>query len=257
MSPTSEVLIGLLSCIISFICSCRIGLGKCSLLYIGMTTRNDMGSLMTLLFVIPKYVSANNPFTSCQYHINVSLFFLFSEDFILRDQLFVIEEDFIHLREGAQEIISATTAAAKVAAAASAPYSSSLPSVAVTPVAQPYRLKKVPTADANSGKTSLSSEGAAAGKPADVRPSQLSTIQDKHSNGVGLNIAQGISNVKILSKPKDIQEPNGFSSETRPGHSSVHMTIANGANPGVAILHNKGSSNGRHRTNLGGKQQGR
>ncbi|XXG68087.1 hypothetical protein AAC387_Pa06g1260 [Persea americana] len=180
------------------------------------------------------------------------------DDFVVRHpELFVIEGDFIHLREGAQEIISATTAAAKVAAAASAPYSSSLPSVAVTPVAQPYRLKKVPTGDANPGKTSLSAEGASAGNTADGRPSQLLAIQDKHSNGVGLNIPQGLSNVKILSKSKDIQEPNGFSSETGHGHSSVHMTVGNGANPGMATLHNKGSSNGKHRTNMGGKQQGR
>lgn len=175
----------------------------------------------------------------------------------MHDQLFVIEGDFIHLREGAQEIISATTAAAKVAAAASAPYSSSLPSVAVTPVAQPYRLKKVPTGDANPGKTSLSTEGAAAGNTADGRPSQLLAMQDKHSNGVGLNIPQGLSNVKILSKSKDIQEPNGFSSEMGHGHSSVHMTVVNGANPGMPTLHNKGSSNGKHRTNMGGKQLGR
>ncbi|KAI3981911.1 hypothetical protein MKX01_041174 [Papaver californicum] len=60
-------------------------------------------------------------------------------------ELFVVEGDFIHLREGAQEIISATTVLAKVAAAAavaSPSYSSSFTSIAVTPMAQNLRLKK-------------------------------------------------------------------------------------------------------------------
>ncbi|URE46807.1 hypothetical protein MUK42_33260 [Musa troglodytarum] len=68
------------------------------------------------------------------------------DDFVARHpELFVIEGDFIHLREGAQQIISATTAVAKVAAAtaSSAPYTSLLPSVAVTPVSQVNRQKKV------------------------------------------------------------------------------------------------------------------
>jgi hypothetical protein len=58
----------------------------------------------------------------------------------------VIEGDFIHLRERAQQVISATTAAAKIAAAttSSASYSSLLPSVAVTPVAQNTRQKRGP-----------------------------------------------------------------------------------------------------------------
>jgi len=63
-------------------------------------------------------------------------------------QLFVIEGDFIHLREGAQQIISATTAAAT---SSSAQYSSLLPSVAVTPVAQSTRQKRGPAVDSRSG----------------------------------------------------------------------------------------------------------
>lgn len=61
----------------------------------------------------------------------------------------MIEGDYIQLREGAQEMIAATAAVAKVAAAAAAssPYSSSLPSVAVTPMAQNHRVKKVPFID--------------------------------------------------------------------------------------------------------------
>lgn len=50
----------------------------------------------------------------------------------------MIEGDQIQLREGAQKMVAANAAAAKVAAAAAAlpPYSSSMPSVAVTPMAQ-------------------------------------------------------------------------------------------------------------------------
>lgn len=57
----------------------------------------------------------------------------------------MIKDDCIQLREGAQEMIAAAAAAAKVAAAAAAssPYSSSLPTVAVTPMAQYQRLKQV------------------------------------------------------------------------------------------------------------------
>ncbi|KAK8571078.1 hypothetical protein V6N13_025636 [Hibiscus sabdariffa] len=69
----------------------------------------------------------------------------------LDDFLFLIDGDYIQLREGAQEMIAATAAVAKVAAAAaSSPYSAVLPFVAVTPMAQPNRLKRgVPSADSN------------------------------------------------------------------------------------------------------------
>ncbi|XP_077214903.1 uncharacterized protein LOC143849669 isoform X3 [Tasmannia lanceolata] len=151
------------------------------------------------------------------------------DDFVSRHpELFVIEGDYIHLREGAQAIISATTAVAKVAAAAavSAPYSSSLPTVAVTPVAHAHRPKKIPPID---------------------------------SNGVSFNIVQGLSNVKILSKSKDHQEQNGVS-KMRTGQSSVHVTFGNGVNlvrTGLTSPQNNGSTDGRHDMNLGGKPQGR
>ncbi|KAJ6874532.1 hypothetical protein NC652_034279 [Populus alba x Populus x berolinensis] len=96
-------------------------------------------------------------------------------------ELFLIEGDYIQLREGAQEMISATAAVAKVAAAAAAaasPYSSFLPSVAVTPMAQSHRLKKAPS------------------------------IESKSSNDVNFAVAKGISNVKILSISKDSHELN-------------------------------------------------
>ncbi|XP_073261093.1 uncharacterized protein [Populus alba] len=71
----------------------------------------------------------------------------------INSTLFLIEGDYIQLREGAQEMISATAAVAKVAAAAAAaasPYSSFLPSVAVTPMAQSHRLKKAPSIESKS-----------------------------------------------------------------------------------------------------------
>ena len=63
-------------------------------------------------------------------------------------QLFVIDGDFVHLREGAHAIISATTAVAKVAAAAAGPSSTGTnwpPAVALTPVghAQNQRAQNV------------------------------------------------------------------------------------------------------------------
>eukprot|EP00252_Welwitschia_mirabilis_P005813 TRINITY_DN1640_c0_g1_i2.p1 TRINITY_DN1640_c0_g1~~TRINITY_DN1640_c0_g1_i2.p1 ORF type:complete len:854 (+),score=213.93 TRINITY_DN1640_c0_g1_i2:292-2853(+) len=71
------------------------------------------------------------------------------DDFVAsHPELFVVEGDFVHLREGAHATISATTAVAKVAAAAAAAASpvgmSRMPTVAVTPVAQSqiHRLRK-------------------------------------------------------------------------------------------------------------------
>jgi hypothetical protein len=104
------------------------------------------------------------------------------DDFVTgHPELFVIEEDSIQLREGAQEMIAATTAVAKVAAAAAAssPYSSIFPSVAVTPMAQ-SRLKKVPSVV--------------------DPPSQYPVVQ--HPNGGVL--FGGNSSVKILSKSRDL-----------------------------------------------------
>ncbi|KAL8538157.1 hypothetical protein ACS0TY_000208 [Phlomoides rotata] len=100
------------------------------------------------------------------------------DDFVAsHTDLFLIEGDYIQLREGAQRIIAATAAAAKVAAAAAAAAPSSfsqlMPSVALTPMAQSQQLKK------------------------------LSAIQRKNLNDDTFHVAGGVSNVKILSKSKD------------------------------------------------------
>ncbi|CAI0452642.1 unnamed protein product [Linum tenue] len=98
------------------------------------------------------------------------------DDFVAgHPELFLIEGDYIQLREGAQEMIAATAAVAKVAAAAasSTPYSSFLPTMSLTPMAQSHRAKKLPSTDSN------------------------------HLNGVSFGVPGGMSNVKILSKSKD------------------------------------------------------
>ncbi|KAK3122322.1 hypothetical protein QOZ80_8BG0668050 [Eleusine coracana subsp. coracana] len=146
------------------------------------------------------------------------------DDFVAsHPELFVIEGDFIHLREGAQQIISATTAAAKIAAAtaSSAPYSTLLPSVAVTPVAQNTRQKR---------------------GPMNVIASRNGSIPDQ------FNIIQRVGDVTISGKD------NGFSDETRTGKSSTQTTAVNGVRHERAGLptHDKGINNVRH--GYGGKR---
>ncbi|URE49722.1 hypothetical protein MUK42_31976 [Musa troglodytarum] len=157
------------------------------------------------------------------------------DDFVARHpELFVIEGDFIHLREGAQQIISATTAVAKVAAAtaSSAPYTSLLPSVAVTPVSQVNRQKKVQSIESKTANTMPYADGAAvinAGDSSDKR-TQILMRQDEQPNGVRLNIIQGLSDVTVSSKSKNIQEANGSQSEIKSGHSSLYFKVGNAAN---------------------------
>ncbi|KAL3570500.1 hypothetical protein D5086_027749 [Populus alba] len=101
----------------------------------------------------------------------------------INSTLFLIEGDYIQLREGAQEMISATAAVAKVAAAAAAaasPYSSFLPSVAVTPMAQSHRLKKAPSIESKSSND------------ADFDRSGVSSTQSKDSvHGTANSIYSG------------------------------------------------------------------
>ncbi|XVE64473.1 hypothetical protein DITRI_Ditri07aG0103600 [Diplodiscus trichospermus] len=169
------------------------------------------------------------------------------DDFVAgHPELFVIEGDYIQLREGAQEMIAATAAVAKVAAAAAAssPYSSFLPSVAVTPMAQPNRLKKVLLSnDSNHVKNenAVFKEYAAISKnTADVH-SQLLVMQNQHPNGLSFGVAGGLSNVKILSKSKDPTEINGVNFE-RSSVTNVEL---------------KASGHGRSNSNFVGRQQGR
>ncbi|KAK8530706.1 hypothetical protein V6N13_030650 [Hibiscus sabdariffa] len=164
------------------------------------------------------------------------------DDFVAgHPELFLIDGDYIQLREGAQEMIAATAAVAKVAAAAAAtsPYSAVLPSVAVTPMAQPNRLKRgVPSADSNHVKNENAAfKGyAVISKNAGDDHSQLLLgMQYPHPNGVSFGLTGSLSNVKILSK-------------------------SNGANferSSMTNVESKASGLGRSNSNFAGKQQGR
>ncbi|GLT48294.1 hypothetical protein SLA2020_219270 [Shorea laevis] len=166
------------------------------------------------------------------------------DDFVAsHPELFVIEGDYIQLREGAQEMIAATAAAAKFAAAATAtpPRSTFLPSVAVTPMAQPHRLKKLSSVDSNHVKNDngvFREYTAITTTPADA--SQFSVMQNQTPNGIGFGLAGGLSNVKILSKSKD-SELNG------PNFNQSIMTSTE----------NRGSAHARFNAGFVGRQQGR
>ncbi|KAL0340934.1 UNVERIFIED_CONTAM: hypothetical protein Sradi_4610200 [Sesamum radiatum] len=156
------------------------------------------------------------------------------DDFVAsHPELFIIEGDYIQLREGAQEIIAATAAVAKVAAAAAATptsYPSLLPSVALTPMAQSHRLKKTSSLESSSVNADKTSFTEFAGPtPLNVvdHPSQFAPVQSQNMNGGFFHVAGGTSNVKILSKAKDHLEMNG--SETRLGRSAL-LPVGNGTN---------------------------
>lgn len=102
----------------------------------------------------------------------------------------MIEGDYIQLREGAQKMVVATAAVAKVAAAAassssslSSPYSSYLPTVAVTPMAQSHRQKKVHSVDSKNVKNDKAVKDFA------VIPPNVTNEALKHqqTNGAGGN----------------------------------------------------------------------
>ncbi|KAG7980416.1 hypothetical protein I3843_05G181600 [Carya illinoinensis] len=184
------------------------------------------------------------------------------DDFVIsHPELFVIEGDYIQLREGAQEMIAAEAAVAKVAAAAAAssPYSSFLPSMAVTPVAQSHRLRKVPSIESKNLRTDRTAfkEYAIASSNSSDEPSQLSVMQNQQPNGVGFGLSRGPSNIKILSKPKDPQEMNGPENKAV---QSPFVTVGNGSNLNSTSLNgtqSTGPANGRANVNFVGKQQGR
>uniref|UniRef100_A0A7N0U733 DUF7725 domain-containing protein n=1 Tax=Kalanchoe fedtschenkoi TaxID=63787 RepID=A0A7N0U733_KALFE len=154
------------------------------------------------------------------------------DDFVAgHPELFVIEGDFIQLREGALKKIAATAAAVKVAAAAATPpsFSSVLPSMAVTPVAQSYRLKKSPSSEVDQNPNYLANEA-------------------QHSNGIHFSVPGGQSGMKTMSSSADRLDLNG--SENRFSQPNVPMSAVNGA-------HVIGSMNARMPANFAGRQHGR
>ncbi|KAF5450487.1 hypothetical protein F2P56_030838 [Juglans regia] len=177
------------------------------------------------------------------------------DDFVVsHPELFVIEGDYIQLREGAQEMIAAEAAVAKVAAAAAAssPHSSFLPSMAVTPVAQSHRLRKVPSIESKNLRTDRTVSSNSSDDP-----SQRAVMQNQQSNGVGFGLSRGPSNIKILSKPKDPPEMNGPENKAV---QSPFVPVGNGSNLNRTSLNgtqSTGPANGRASVNFVGKQQGR
>ncbi|CAM8959211.1 unnamed protein product [Rhodiola kirilowii] len=154
------------------------------------------------------------------------------EDFVAgHPELFLIEGDFIQLREGAQKKIAATAAAAKLAAAAAAPssYSPVLPSVAVTPMAQAYRMKRTPSSEVDNNPHFLGN-------------------QAQHSNGIHLNVSEGQTGTKNVSSSTENLNLNG--SENRITRPNVSMSTGRGANV-------VGSANARVPANLVARQHGR
>ncbi|KAL7106819.1 hypothetical protein ACP275_06G016600 [Erythranthe tilingii] len=153
------------------------------------------------------------------------------DDFVAsHPDLFLIEGDYIQLRGGAQQIIAATTAVAKVAAAAAAApssYSSVMPSVAMTPMAQSHRFKKVSSLESSY----VDADKASFNQVAVPRP---------------------LNTVDIFSKSKDHMELNG--SDSRPGWSA-QPTVGNGTNSNRNdFSQSKGASHGRPGSSLVGKQ---
>ncbi|KAF8042813.1 hypothetical protein BT93_A1211 [Corymbia citriodora subsp. variegata] len=173
------------------------------------------------------------------------------DDFVAsHPEFFVIEGDYIQLREGAQEMIAATAAVAKVAAAAavSSPHSSSMPSVALTPMAQ-ARLKSVSSID---GKQMNASENSFDVTEDSLR---LSTMH-MHSNGINCSVTGSTSKITVLSKSKDALGSNGL--ETKPGQAPGF--VSNGPHLdkfSIVSAPGKGLSNGRAGLNAVGRQPGR
>lgn len=163
-------------------------------------------------------------------------------------QLFLIEDDYIQLREGAQKMVAATAAVAKVAAAAAAstPYSSYMSTVAVTPMAQSHRMKKVPSIDSKNIKSDKAlEEYAVISSNLGDDPLKLSVMQHQQSNGPSYSVAGGLSNVKILSKSKDSREMDG-------PESRVVQSVGNGGSAQIS-----GSANGRLVSSFTSKHQTR
>ncbi|XP_020706007.1 uncharacterized protein LOC110116671 isoform X2 [Dendrobium catenatum] len=169
-------------------------------------------------------------------------------DFVGRHpELFVIEEDYIHLCEGAQEIISATAAVAKVAAAAasSAPNSSLLPSVAVTPISQSSRNKKSLSVDSKPVSSASFLKDVAMNNTGNLsdKYSQVPKTHVQQQNGVSINVVQGLADIAVSSR-KNSGEKGGLTSNTPSDPLTLSHLTGNGSN--------NASTNGR--ITFGGKK---
>ncbi|XP_022995573.1 uncharacterized protein LOC111491065 isoform X5 [Cucurbita maxima] len=180
------------------------------------------------------------------------------EDFVAdHPELFVIEGDYIQLREGAQKTIAATAAFAKVAAAAAASshYSSYLPSVAMTPMAHTNRSKRIISTDSKNmkaEKTSVLTTNMAKDSP------QGTLMKNQPKNGFHSAAGGGLLNVKLFTRSKDSRELNV--SEAKPRESSMFLEFENGAahdRTSSGSNESLPSTDGRSSVNFSGKHQGR
>ena len=97
-------------------------------------------------------------------------------------------------------------------------------------MAQSHRLKQAPSMESTSGKSDRSIfKEYAVSRPSNAidNSSQLSAMKNQNPNGVSFSNSEGVSNVKILSKPKDHTGMN--SSESRHGQTTL-LTYGNGTN---------------------------
>lgn len=184
-------------------------------------------------------------------------------------ELFIIEGDFIHLREGAHATISATTAEAKVAAAAAAaasPFGSArMPTIAVTPVAQSqvHRLRKgifINSKDVKGSSldpspmvqiVSNSSNQYAHLHAEMLKQSQSSASRTPVVNG---NIGQNLDvnhrttgNLPLNSK-EDIHKADAITTDSRLDGLAINSNAASMGNFDKAVSNgykNSGASNGR------------
>jgi len=123
--------------------------------------------------------------------------------------------------------------------------------VAVTPMAQSHRMKKVPSIDSKNIKSDKTlQEYAVISSNLGDDPLKLSVMQHQQSNGPNFSVSGGLSNVKILSKSKDSREMDGPESRVVP--SSVQLSVGNGGSAQIS-----GSANGRLVSSFTSKQQTR
>ncbi|XP_057823783.2 uncharacterized protein LOC131036010 isoform X1 [Cryptomeria japonica] len=194
-------------------------------------------------------------------------------------ELFIIEGDFIHLREGAHATFSATTAVAKVAAAAAAaasPFGTArMPTIAVTPVAQSqvHRLRKGIFINSKDVKVSSldpspmvqivsnSSNQYTHLHGGMLKQSQSSASRTSVVNGnIGQNpdVNHGATENLPANSKEDVTKAEGLSINTRLDGLAINSNAASVGNFDKAVTNgykNTGASNGRIGMHIG--RQGR
>ncbi|BBN01242.1 hypothetical protein MPTK1_2g05870 [Marchantia polymorpha subsp. ruderalis] len=175
-------------------------------------------------------------------------------------ELFVIEDDLIHLREGAHATFSATTAVAKAAAAAAAVTPpgppTRMPNVAVTPVAQ----TQLPRARSLKGVNNPQKDKKATSVPSqDAVSHSSSTSQSTNSRQ---NQGAASSRTAVANGGNVGQHHIGGTASTNNGNKGESGGRSSGApsnhgNDNSATYENGGYSSARTNGYYGSRQQGR